>query len=165
MTPFSVSSSRTPEEAALFNPAFVSILVTRIVEGHRRESDRDPTLPIVFVATAIALDGQVRSTLTMTVRSHLGAWKYGNPAAAARIPQLCRVHRDNFRRGLMFGLHHRLVIIDGSHLSVGTTTLRKSLGGFSQDVEEGQRAAFFLGRWLSTSGPTASVMAILGVRA
>ncbi len=106
----------SPEESALFNPAFISILIARATEGHRTESDRDPLIPIVFVCTAIALDASVRSTLTMRLNSHLGAWKYNNPSAAARVPQLCRIHTDHFRRGMLFAIHHDLVAIDGGHL-------------------------------------------------
>jgi hypothetical protein len=157
--------SRAPEELALFNPAYVAVLIARVIEGARREVDVDPMLPVALVATAIALDEQVRSTLTMTIRSHLGAWKYSNPAAVSRVPLLCRIHQASFRRGLMFGIRHRLIALDGANIAFGTTSIRKSLSGFSEDVEASQRAAFYLGRWLSSSGSAASVLALLGVRA
>lgn len=155
---------RAPEDRALFNPVFVSILIARVVAGSREESDVDPAIPIAHVATAMALDDQVRASLTMTVRSHLGAWKYNNPAEASRIAHLYRIHRRNFTRGLLFGIHHGLLALDGARVIPGEVSIRKNLKGFSDDVEVSQRASFYLGRWLTASGSASSVLALLGVR-
>lgn len=156
--------TRPAEQEALFNPAFLSILATRVVEGHRQESDRDPLVPIVHVGVAISLDTAVRSTLTMTIRSNLGAWKYTNPREVARVPHLCQIHAESIRRALIFGVRSQLLQIDGAQVGLGTLALRKSLAGFSDDVAEAQRSARFLGRWLSVSGSAATVLAIMGVR-
>lgn len=156
--------ARPAEVQALFNPAFLAVLATRVVEGHRQESDRDPLLPLVYVAVAMSLDSEVTSTLTMTVRSNLGAWKYTNSRTVAKIPRLCELHTERIRVALIFSLGRGLLTLDGAQIGLGLVALRRSLAGFSPDVAEAQKSARFLGRWLSISGSPATVLALLGAR-
>lgn len=156
---------RPPSEvSALFNPAYLAILATRTVEGYRRETGSGTPLPVAIVSVAMSLDRDVVASLTMNIRSHVGAWKYGNPRAFARIPRLCESHSGKIRSGIIFALHHRLLTVDDGYLELGSTTIRKNLAGFSDDVAGSQRAANYLGRWFSSGGSPATLLSLLGVR-
>lgn len=158
------TTSRPTEIEALFNPSLLSILATRFVEGHVTEHGSDPVLPIVYVGVAIALDSTTRDTLTMTIRSNLGAWKYENSRAVTHVPHICRLHAGNISRAIIFGLNRQILSIQDAQLGLGPNRLRKSLSGFSEEVTSSQQAAYYLGRWFSTSGSPATVLSLLGVR-
>lgn len=151
-------------ERALFNPAFVGLLIARAVRGNA-DYNADPlSLPIAFVAVSMALDERIRDSLTYNVRSNLNAWIRGHPGQHARVGELAPQMTDRIRRGLIFILSSGHVEILSGRLSVGPAPIIASIGGNSTDMAAAQRAARYLGRWLPTAGPAPSTLALLGVR-
>jgi hypothetical protein len=142
----------------------MALILNRVVDGHYTYSAQPAPVPIAFVATAMSLDEKIRGTLTYNVASNITAWIRNNPGAHAKVADLAPAMSQRTRQGLIFGLHYGQLNIQGGRLLVGASRPIARLNGLSDDMDAAQRAARYLGRWLSNGGPPATVLALLGVR-
>ncbi|MFF5094114.1 three component ABC system middle component [Actinosynnema sp. NPDC000082] len=157
-------TGRPPEEAALYNPAFLALLVRRAAEGTASENSAGISTFLAFVATTMSLRSDIRELLTMTVSSKLGSWTQEHARELTMIAPACRALIPYLNDALMFGLHYDLYTISRGRLHVSGRGPTKKISGLTVEVQECQRASYFLGRWFSLSGSDSTVAALLGVR-
>lgn len=153
------------EDAALFNPGFVSVLLARSAIGHSQEVARPIPIPIAFVAVSVALHRWSRESLPNSIRTNFVRWLDEHPDATTTLPIRAAAFAPVASEGLLFGLAHGLFeITNGATIAVPA---HASLGGMTRGTAETQatqRAAVFLGRWLGKAGSPATVLSLLGVR-
>lgn len=147
---------------ALFNPAFIALLLRRAAAGHQRDHHRPLPLMLAFLVPPLVLHGPTRRALP-PLNTRLASWATRNPLLraelAVRAPRLTPITR----RALRFGVRHGLIEFEANGLSPGHTA---SPTGEPQtdDSAECLRAAELLGRWLPRTGSDVTVYALLGVR-
>ncbi|MEV0132269.1 three component ABC system middle component [Dactylosporangium sp. NPDC050688] len=153
------------EEAALFNPAFISLLYARTIQGWNKESDDDMPLPIAFLAVGLCLHAPTRGQLPGNVSAKYVDWVQRNPDVRAQFPPSVQQLSPLLRSGLLFALGTRVCTLKSpASLVLGNGRPRAAIDGDSADVVSVQRSALFLGRWLSKSGDAASIFGLIGVR-
>lgn len=158
------SRHEPPEVAALFNPALIALLLARSTRSHLEEtSDGLPFLYAPIIVT-ICLHPTVRSTLSMNIRTQFATWVQRSagvdPPLQARIAEMVPIVNE----GVLFALIHDILKVERGVLAPGTTSPTRAVRGDTADMEDAQKAAVYLGRWIAHAGSQSTVCAMLGVR-
>jgi ABC-3C biological conflict system middle component len=147
---------------ALFNPAFVAVLIARAAAGHRRERDASLPLALGYLVAPMVLHTPTRDALPR-VNARLARWADEHQLVRAelrwRAPQLSSVTRHALR----FGLRHELIGLTPAGIDAAPAVARLPAPD-SGDASDCWKKAELLGRWLPRAGPPATVLALLGVR-
>ena len=159
-------TSRPFEEDALFNPAFLALLVRAAAADHARRSN-GYGLPVIlaYVVTPLALHGPTRRSLPSNVTAQMGEWVRAHPEALVGLSDRVRALRPLVSAGLQFGLAHGVLTAADGHLDAGAVRRRPRGMARSDDVDSCIAKAGFLGRWFAEQPDAATAMAWWGLRA
>jgi hypothetical protein len=161
-----IVETRPVEELALFNPAFLAVMLRRAVEEHETRSD-GRAMPTVlgFLVAPLTLHGPTRRSLPVTVRSQMGEWIRSHPEASAGLGDRARALQPLVSEGLRLGLQYGLVSADGSGVRPGRLRRRPRGMARTEEVDECIEKAAFLGRWFSEQPDPITTLALWGLRA
>lgn len=154
--------SRTIEDRALYNPAFVGVLLSVAADEYRRRAGRAMPWPTAFLAPALVLQSDLRSELPASINRQLVTWAAETPYVRAALPARARVMAQFVRAAIRFGASHRLIEIEGATIR-GLVSLDRASIRFSGEALEIARRAGFVGRWLADYD-THQPFAVLGIR-
>lgn len=157
------SRHEPPEVASLLNPAFVALLLARACRGH--QADSQTGMPYVYstIIFTMASYSTVRESLPRSVSTKFVNWVTENPPVRASLPMKIAGLVPIVNEGLLFALQNRIVEISNARLFVGPVGPTQTIQGDSTDMIAAQRAATYLGRWLTRAGTPATVCALIGV--
>jgi hypothetical protein len=160
-----VADTRPVEELALFNAAFVALLVRRAVDEHERRSGGRPfPTMLAYLALPLALHGPTRRALPGNVTAQMGEWVRAHPEAAAGLGVRARALRPLVSAGLRLGIAHGLLTVDAGGLRANALPRRPRGMARSVEVEECIDKAGFLGRWFSEQPDPLTMLALWGLR-
>jgi hypothetical protein len=160
-----VAETRPIEELALFNAAFLALLVRRAAEEHEsRSGGRALPTMLAYVVVPLALHGPTRRTLPSNVTAQMGEWIRAHPEAAAGLGGRARALRPLVSAGLRLGLAHGLLTAKAGALRANTLPRRPRGMARSVEVDECVEKAGFLGRWFSEQPDPVTTMALWGLR-
>jgi hypothetical protein len=153
------------EEAALFNPAFIALLVRRAAEDHERRSD-GRALPAIlaYIVVPLALHGPTRRSLPSNVTAQMGEWIRAHPEAIAGLGTRACALRPFVSAGLRLGLAHGLLRAEDGAFSARALPRRPRGMTRSAEVDECIDKAGFLGRWFSAQADPVTTTALWGLR-
>jgi len=153
------------EELALFNAAFLALLVRQAAEEHERRAGGRP-LPtmLAYLAVPLALHGPTRRRLPNNVTAQMGEWIRAHPEAAAGLQERIRALRPLVSVGLGFGLTHGLLTAGAGTLRASALPRRPRGMARSAEVDACIAKAGFLGRWFSEQPDPATALALWGLR-
>lgn len=156
---------RPIEEVALFNPAFLALMVRRTADEHERRSGGRP-LPavLVYLALPLALHGPTRRKLPGNVTTQMGEWIRSHPDAAVGLGARARALRPLVSAGMRLGLRHGLIVSEGGAVRSGTLPRRPRGMARSDEVDACIDKAGFLGRWFSEQTDAITTLALWGLR-
>ncbi|WP_369252948.1 three component ABC system middle component [Geodermatophilus amargosae] len=159
------ATSATPEQRALFNPAFISVLAHACATGFLARAERGMPLPYFYLSLPIALHARDRQVLPGTTGAYMSAWIRGNPEVLAGFPSRVRSLRAIISQGLVFSLRHQALAAANDGLAPRPLRRRPKLLQPTEDWSGCVKAASFMGRWLgSQQTDTASTLALWGLR-
>lgn len=147
-------------DRALYNPAFLGIVVAEFVDSHQAASG-PPSLDLALVAASMAATGSVRRSLPKSTNAKFSNWTVNNRSVAVTVGSRAQAMDEAARRGALFALAHDWLGVEQGRLTRGITTRPRAAGS---EVAEILKSARFLGRWLARSGSDGTVLAVLGVR-
>lgn len=157
--------TRPVEELALFNPAFVALVLHGAATEHEQRSGGQP-LPtvLVYLVAPLALHGPTRRMLPRNVRAQMGEWIRAHPEAVAGLDVRARALKPLVSDGLRLALGHGL--IGGDAGAVRANRLRRRPRGMARtdEVDECIEKAGFLGRWFSEQPDALTTLALWGLR-
>lgn len=156
----------SPEEFALFNPAFIALLNVRVIQGWVKETNEDGApLVMAYLAVLMTLHAPTSQLAPMRITSNFFDWVQSNPEIPASFPRSARALTPLVRSGLLFSLSGGIceLRLPGILIAAPNATT-KSIKGETVDIVQSQKVAHFFGRWLSRSGGAASIYSLLGVR-
>ena len=162
----SILRERSIEEARLFNPGFLSLLVWSATRSYEAETGDSFPFELTFVALPIALHKRSRDLLPRSTRTSLTAWLEENPELRVGFADRARGLAPFVREAVLFGTIQGLVSIgeDGRLIAADRPrTLTQYLRSSSDEVRDCEKRSGFLGKWLGTAGTPTTVMALLGV--
>jgi hypothetical protein len=160
-----VADTRPVEEVALFNAAFLALLVRRAADEHERRSGRRPLpMMLAYLVAPLALHGPTRRQLPSNVATQMGEWIRAHPDAAAGLGERARALRPLVSAGLRLGLAHGLLTAEGGSVRACALPRRPRGMARSAEVDECINKAGFLGRWFSEQSDAVTTLALWGLR-
>ena len=160
-----VSETRPVEEQALFNAAFLALIIRRAAEEHeQRASGRFLPVMLAYLVAPLALHGPTRRQLPTHVTTQMGEWIRSHPEASAGLDVRARALRPLVSAGLTMGLRHGLVAGDDGALRALVARRRPRGMARSAEVDACIDKAGFLGRWFAEQPDALTVLALWGLR-
>lgn len=160
-----VSATRPVEEQALFNAAFLALMIRRAAEEHeQRAGGRLLPVMLAYLVAPLALHGPTRRQLPTHVTTQMGEWIRNHPGASAGLDIRARALRPLVSSGLTMGLRHGLLV--GENGTLRALALRRRPRGMarSAEVDACIDKAGFLGRWFAEQPDALTVLALWGLR-
>ncbi len=154
--------SSTPEEAALFNPAFMGLLVAASARDYEKTAQREMPFVLAFLVPPIALDSETRTRLPGAVSALLSTWVLANPLIQSGFADRAKAMAPLVREGLRYAIRSDAVRLtgEGIHCVIRRTKFQQG----TEDTRDCLKAAAFAARWFARTGDTATIFALLGVR-
>jgi Family of unknown function (DUF6521) len=155
-------AGRSPETAALLNPALLAVICGAAASQYERESDEAMPWPLAFLVAPLVLHRGTREALPRSARTHLSTWITNNPVIRAGFPQRAQSLTGLVREGLRFGMTYGALSVtaDGGMRGILPTSARPIDGGDAADI---MRSAGFVGKWFTRADQPATLFALLGV--
>lgn len=156
---------RPVEEQALFNPAFLALLVHGTAEGYEAASDAACPLPLLYLAPAVVLHGPTRSALPRTTSARMLNWCQTHPAELFDLAQRTRALRDHVSEACRLALNHGVLRVDG--VGVRTASLqrnRRRVFRATEEISGIRERSRFLGHWLAVQPDALTALAMWGLR-
>lgn len=159
-------SERSPEEAALLNPALVAVILVRAAEGYYSEVGSGLPFALTFLVPPVVLVRPTRERLPRQTRTSLPAWLEENPDVRLRFADTAAAMAPVVREGFVFGCTHGVLGLDGGVVVAGKLKRGASsvLQSTTDEVQDVIARSTFLGRWYALAGTPETVMALWGVR-
>lgn len=157
--------TRPFEEEALFNPAFLAMIVRDAAADHMKRADARglPTV-LAYLIAPLALHGPTRRTLPGNVTSQMAEWTRGHPEALIGLADRARALRPLVSDGIRLGLLHGLLRSSGGTLEAVPLGRRPRGMPRSEDVDACLVKSRFLGRWFAEQPDPITAMAWWGLR-
>lgn len=157
-------SERNSELAALFNPAFCSLILYGGVTHHQKQDERGMPLPVAFLLLPIILSANLRSALPSTARTTFHLWLDREPHVKIRLAKRAANLAPITREGLLFLLQRKRLLLSGERLQKGKiikglTTFADATQGLP-DLLEGAR---ILGTMLGKVDDVVTIFTSLGL--
>lgn len=150
-------------DAALFNPAFVGLLLSIAAREHQSVSDAPMPAPLIFLVPGIALHADTRQALPANIARRMSGWIIANPLIQVSYPERARAMMPVVRQGLRYAARSGAITIEaGGIRSQVSRSVWERLA--TDDARSCARAAAFVGRWFARSGDSAAIYALLGLR-
>jgi hypothetical protein len=159
-TPFATAP---PEEAALFNPAFIGLLIAVAATDYRATSDAPMPLALAFLVPPLALHADTRDALPANVRRRMSAWLVGQPVIRAGFPDRASATAPLVKEGLRYAVRSGAIELSNA----GIQSRLKTTAGEELETEDARscaKAAAFVGRWFGRTGDTATIFILWGAR-
>ncbi len=152
-----------PEEAALFNPAFLGLLLAVAAEDYEATVDVPMPFTLAFLIPPMALHADTRAALPGNVRKRLSAWLLDEPVIQAGFAERAQAMAPLVREGLRYALRAGVIEIAGGAIC---SRIRAQAGNEleTEDARACAKAAAFVGRWFARTGDPATIFALWGVR-
>lgn len=160
-----IDETRPVEELALFNAAFLALMLHRAVEDHEaRSAGRAMPTALSYLIAPLALHGPTRRALPVNVRAQMGEWIGSHPQAVVDLGQRAQALRPLVSAGLRLALQHGLVAGESSGLHAQRLPRRPRGMARTAEVDECVEKAGFLGRWFSEQPDPITTLALWGLR-
>lgn len=159
--------ARSREEAYMLNPSFCALISWSSALGFRDDTNNSMPFVMPFVAVPLILHKPTRQALPRSIRTSMPAWIEENTYFRIGFAERALNLVPFVRESLLFGAVHGLLAFDERHQLVPALRPR-SLSAYLRDatdeVKECVKKAEFVGKWLATSGPVETTMALWGVK-
>lgn len=160
--------SRTPEEARLFNPAFLGSLSYEFVEAYGSKQDSPASISLMVVALAITLHEASRRRLPRSTVTSLYDWLQKNENLLIGFSARTRGLLPYIQEAVMFTIAHNAIEIgEGHRLQLGSNRVHfpvKFLKETTAEIYDIVKKTKFVGLWFAKSGSEPSILAAWGVR-
>jgi hypothetical protein len=158
-------TERSPETAALFNPAFCGVLLYSAVKEYGARTERPMPYASVFLVLPIVLHRGTRASLPSTVASPFHSWVHANPTIRIGLAERVQAALPITREALLYLLNRDCIAVEDGGLTVGSKRAKMTSKKVTSvaDVREAVRASASLGRLLAGAGSTATLYIALGI--
>jgi Family of unknown function (DUF6521) len=159
-------TDRSREEACLFNPSFLGLLVWSSVAGYHEATELGLPFELAFLALPLSLHKPTREALPRATRTSLAAWLESNAVFRVGFRERASALAPFVREAILFALTHNLVAA-GERGQLRPfprpRTLSRYLDQSTAEVHDCAKKAEFIGRWFGTAGTSTTIMTLWGV--
>jgi hypothetical protein len=151
-------------EVALFNDAFLSVLIALAATSYSEKSDNDQPMPwlLAFLVVPLVATESTRSRLPRNTRARFSTWISGEPLLHADFAERAAAFTPRVQSALRYGLRAGTLVVEGEGIRSRLRAKHYQRLGTREAVEAGHGAAF-LGRWFAVVQDLPSIFRQLGV--
>ncbi len=158
-------NERPLEVAHLLNPAFCSITLRESVIGYMHQGGEPMPYPLSFVILPLVLHKATRDTFPRTIRTKFHSWIHQSQSVRlnfhTRVQQLVPYTKE----ALHWCFSTKMLALDGQgFLDLPNIKVAETHWPSSSEPEICKTKAYFLGRWLTHAGDSATIFAIMGIK-
>lgn len=158
------ASPYSMEERALFNPAFLGLLIRQTAKGHQAVQGVGVHMALAFVGASLVLHKSTRETLPPTIRTDLSHWLTNNARIRAQTPSRVEQLSPLLRSALAFSAIRNVIRLDGDRIVEGPLRIPAAhLKRVPGEAGVCLNRAQYVGRWIARSGPTKYQLSLWGV--
>ena len=161
----SIAEIASSEQIALYNQAFVAVVIRSGVAGYSK-SGRNMPPELAFLLVPLALHLPTRESLPIHSSTQMQKWIREHPLHLVKLEIRVLAMKQFVGAGLRFGTRHGVIRSVDGQLAAGG--LRRKPRGFSKfettEVRDCVRKASFLGRWFARQPDEATLLAMWGLR-
>lgn len=163
-----MASDISLENRRLLNPAFAGLVLIRAVNGFFRETKSGFPYIYSYLILPLVLHPETRERLPLAIVTRLPSWTERNSEITALLPRRVADLAPATREALFLAATTGLITLGKSAELISAVT-DKTLLNFEKNSVSGEvgtclHKANFVGRWLATSGTSATVLTVLGVQ-
>lgn len=150
-------------ERALFNDAFLGMLVAVAARHYEKKSGGEPMpWPLAFIVVPLVVHSYFREQLPGTTAARFSTWIADRPILHASFPDRAVALTPFVKRGLRYGLRGRIL-----QLEDGAIRSRIPLGRYeslaSSEAKDAAHQAAFLGRWFAVTRDVSAIYRQFGL--
>lgn len=161
-----LSEISASDEMALFNPAFLAILLHAAISEHEKVAGRGIEVHLPFLLVPLALHQPTRMDLPSKSTAQMQKWIRENPRHISGLHKRAVSLRPFVAIAIRFASLRGVIRVEGTLLREGALK-RRPRGYADQETDDAracQKAARFLGRWFGRQPDPATLLAIWGLR-
>lgn len=156
------------EDRRLLNPAFTGSIILRTAHGFIKEANTGLPYIYAFLVLPFILHPETRELLPNSVVTKIITWAERNTNIVTLFPRRVADLAPSTRDGLFLATTTGMARL-GAVACIEPILNEKQIASYerncgSDEVAAILKKAFFLGRWLATSGTSATVLATMGIR-
>lgn len=159
---------RPPEEANLFNPAFLGALVFEFVKEYEKSKPEGVPITFVLIALTVVLHNRTRSKLPSSMVSSLYSWMQEHEPTLIGFADRVSGLLPYLREALLFSLQHNTLRFGEGHLVLRGDKTAHFPSAFlretTPEIKDTVNQTKFMARWFAKSGSESSILACWGVR-
>jgi hypothetical protein len=158
-------AERSPEIAALFNPAFCGVLLYSAINGFSGSKRHGMQYELSFLILPFVLHGPTRESMPKTIATPFHTWVNGTSILRIGLAERVRAATPLTRESIMFMMSRQCISLQGERLFVGPKKPKLSSKKIAKvdDVRHAVQAATTLGRLLAGAGTPATIYASVGI--
>jgi|SRR5665213_595889 len=162
----SLLESASPEEIALFNPAFLARVIRDSAGDYEGESGQGMPVALPFLVVPIVLHLPTRVELPGSASSQMQTWIREHPQNMSHLGSHVISLRGFVGFAIRFGLIHGVLRSQDGRLSAGPVKRRPPHFNDleSSEVRDCLRASRLVGRWFGRQPDPATLLAFWGLR-
>ncbi|MFD9500602.1 three component ABC system middle component [Streptomyces sp. NPDC060035] len=156
------------EESALFNPAFLAVVIRKSAEYYETEADGPMPISLAFLVVPAAMSKQIRDTFPVTKATSLVVWIDAHERERLILQKNAPALAPVVRKGLILGAQADLFSLRDAKITATSARRIKNLVSLSQgsvEVAHILKVAERLGKSFARSGDVASIFSTWGVSA
>ncbi len=158
-------SERPIEISHLLKPACCSTLLCESIAGCKQENGAGMPYSIAFLVLPVVLHKPTRDFLPKSIATKLHAWIQDNQSVRIGFAERVRWTIPYTKEGLHYASMAQLICIsDDGLLVLKKKRLKKLPWPKTSEPSVCKNKAYFIGRWFSLAGDTATLLAMWGVR-
>ena len=158
-------TKRSPEVAALLNPAFCGILLFSAIDGFISQDQSGMPFTECFLVLPLVLHTSTRESFPASMRTPFHAWANAHGTIRIGLAERVSAAASTTRESLIYLMNRNALVIQGDSLAVGRykPSISKARQSSSEDVKFSVQSASLLGRLLAHAGRPSTVFATLGI--
>jgi hypothetical protein len=156
---------RSPEVAALLNPAFCGVLIYSAVEAYTGLAKRPMPFDNTFLVLPLVLHSPTRAMFPKQVGSPFQSWVSAQPTIRVGFADRVRAAAPITRESVIYMINSQCLVFVGNALHVGIKKPQMSSKKIKSlnEVRSAVQAAAMLGRLLAGAGSSATIFTTLGI--
>ena len=157
---------RPTDVSNLFNPAFLSMIVRRAIDGYENETDEGLPYELAFIVLPLVLHEATRAKLP-SISTTMQTWIQENRDVVIGFARRAEEMVPLGREAIMFGVQRDVIHFEHlGGLIAGPSKLVKvsPYKNLSDEIKRIYSKSEFLGRWLAQQSSSTTVFAMLGIR-
>jgi hypothetical protein len=155
---------RPAERDALYNPAFMALILAQAAAEHERRIGSGLPFSLAFLAAPIVLHGPTRQALPKQARSKMALWLEEHPVERAGLGRRAASLVPAVRAGIRFGVRNDALLLNGATLTASKPKVKNKHIMLSGEVDDILNRASRVGGWFALAGSASGIYALWRVK-